>query len=324
MTESNASALHRSQTAPVQGTKRVSPNAVEALKDALSAAFWFKSDLRGYLNSALSDPSLLAGVDWEDYKWSIVDTVVSRMVARPERHHDTIVQLMVDVAAMDDFPKLRRHEDAARLTADARVAVAQLRAVVKPYEQELLEREQARERIAGAKAQGEQKRAFATRLEALKGRYLELVTCDKPHARGYALEALLRDLFALFDLDPRAAFRIEGEQIDGAFALDGNNFLLEAKWHAATTARADLDAFASKIADKIENTLGLFISINGFEPTAIAKHSGKGTAMILMDGGDLYAVLEGRVDLVDLLRRKYRHAAQTGEILLSVAAVLGS
>lgn len=104
------------------------------------------------------------------------------MVAEPERHHDTLVQLMVDVAGMEDFPKLRRHEDAARLISDARAAVEQLRAMVKPYEQELLEREQARERIAGARAQGEQRRAFAGRLEALKARYLELVTSQDPRA----------------------------------------------------------------------------------------------------------------------------------------------
>jgi restriction endonuclease Mrr len=324
MTPPNSSVQHQSHTAAVQGTKRVSPNAVEALKDSLTAAFWFKSDLRGYLSSALTDPSLLAGVNWEDYKWSIVDAVISRMVAQPDRHHDTLVQLMVDVAGMNEFPKLRRHEDADRLIADARAAVHHLRAVVKPYERELLEREQARERIAAAKAQGEQKRAFTTRLEALKVRYLQLVTSQDPRARGYALEALLRDLFALFDLDPRAAFRIAGEQIDGAFALDSNNFLLEAKWHSTTTPRKDLDAFAAKIADKIENTLGLFITINGFDPTAVAKHSGKGSAMILMDGSDLYAVLESRVDLVDLLRRKYRYAAQTGDILLPVASVLGA
>jgi len=111
-----------------------------------------------------------------------------------------------------------------------------------------------------------------------------------PRKRGYALESFLRDLFVLFDLNPRAAFRTQGEQIDGAFELDGTNFLLEAKWHASLTARVDLDAFSSKIADKIENTLGLFVSINGYEPMAVQKHSGKGTAMILMDGVDLFAV----------------------------------
>jgi hypothetical protein len=56
---------------------------------------------------------------------------------------------------------------------------------------------------------------------------------------------------------------------------------------------------------------------------AVQKHSGKGTAMILMDGLDLFAVLDGRIDLVELLRRKYRHAAHTGNALLSVSAILG-
>jgi hypothetical protein len=62
---------------------------------------------------------------------------------------------------------------------------------------------------------------------------------------------------------------------------------------------------------------------NSFEPTAIAKHSGQGSTMILMDGVDLYAVLDGRIELPDLLRRKYRHASQTGEIMLSASAILG-
>jgi len=302
--------------------QRVSPNAIQALKDALSAVFWFKSDLRSYLSTALEDKQLLAGVNWDDYKWSIVDVVVDRMVQRSERYQAALVQLMVDVAAMEEFPKLRRHEDSERLTAEAMEAVARLRKVVQPYERALVEREQARLRIDKNRAQGEQRRAVAERLEVLRNRYLELVALEDAAARGVALEALLRDLFALFDLDPRAAFRIEGEQIDGAFALESTNFLLEAKWQTAATPRKDLDAFSAKIDDKIENTLGLFLSINGFEPTAVTKHSGRGSTMILMDGVDLYAVLEGRIDLVDLLRRKYRHAAQTGEIMLSASAVL--
>jgi hypothetical protein len=307
----------------MSGIQRVSPNAVAALKEALAGAFWFKSDLRGYLSTALANPGLLAGVNWDNYKWAIVDEIIDRMVRGPERYHDALVQLMFDVAAMDSFPKLRRHEDAERLIREAHEAVERLRRLVKPYERELLEREQARERIGQARAQAESRRAFDTQLGSLRDRYMELVSMADARARGYALEALLRELFALFDLDPRAAFRIEGEQIDGAFALDRTNFLLEAKWQTALTPRKELDAFAAKVAEKIENTLGLFISINGVEPAAIEKHSGRGSVMIVMDGSDLYAVLEGRIDLVALLRRKLRHAAQTDEIMLPVASVLG-
>lgn len=48
-----------------------------------------------------------------------------------------------------------------------------------------------------------------------------------------------------------------------------------------------------------------------------AIHKGR-SLIILMDGLDLMAILEGRIGLLDLLRRKRRHAAQTGEIFISV------
>jgi hypothetical protein len=44
--------------------------------------------------------------------------------------------------------------------------------------------------------------------------------------------------------------------------------------------------------------------------------------MILMDGSDLMAVLEGRIDLTQLLRRKRRHASQIGNIYLKVGDIL--
>jgi len=44
--------------------------------------------------------------------------------------------------------------------------------------------------------------------------------------------------------------------------------------------------------------------------------------MILMDGSDLMAVLEGRIDLLQLLLRKRRYAAQTGNIFLGIHEIM--
>jgi len=41
-----------------------------------------------------------------------------------------------------------------------------------------------------------------------------------------------------------------------------------------------------------------------------------------MDGADLNAILEGRIDLPHLLFRKRRHAAETGQIYLSINKIL--
>jgi hypothetical protein len=68
----------------------------------------------------------------------------------------------------------------------------------------------------------------------------------------------------------------------------------------------------------------LFVAIAGFESTAVTLHSQRRSPLILMDGADLYAVLDARVDLRDLLRRKIRHAAMTGDIFLMVSQAVGA
>lgn len=47
--------------------QRVSPFAIDALKDALATVVWYRGDMRSFLGSALSEhPELLAGVDFEN------------------------------------------------------------------------------------------------------------------------------------------------------------------------------------------------------------------------------------------------------------------
>lgn len=129
-------------------------------------------------------------------------------------------------------------------------------------------------------------------------------------------------LFGIFDLDPKASFRTAGEQIDGSFSFEGTDYLFEAKWEDKPTERRDLDTFDGVIRRKLENTLGLFLSINGYSEDGVKTYSGGRSLMILMDGADLMAVLEGRIDLVTLLLRKRRHASQTGNIYLKVHELL--
>lgn len=307
--------------------QRVSANAIQALKDALTAAFWFKRDLYNYAKAAVGgEPAFLAGIDWTDsnvYKRDSVSTFVDRLVREQDEHQEVLLALLVDVAAMEDFPQLRRAEDAEAKIAEARAAVARLRTLVKPYEQVLLERQQNRERIEAAKVEAFERRATTQRLAQLMGRYIELMQMP-PQKRGFALEPLLRDLFDTFDLDPKASFRVTGEQIDGGFTIDNTHFILEAKWENAPADRAALDTFNSKVERRSDITQGLFVAIAGFEPTAVELHSRRRSPLILMDGGDIYAVLDDRIDLRELLRRKLRHAAMTGDILHTASEILGS
>jgi hypothetical protein len=146
---------------------------------------------------------------------------------------------------------------------------------------------------------------------------MALVSSSDAQGRGFELERVMYELFELFDLDPKASFKNLGEQLDGAFSLDGTEYLFEAKWQKELVNKADLAAFSDKVRTKLENTLGVFLSINGFSPDGVSAHQAGGAAIILMDGGDLMAVLEERIDFTSLLLRKKRYAAQTGHIYLN-------
>lgn len=145
---------------------------------------------------------------------------------------------------------------------------------------------------------------------------MSLVISQNVQGRGFELEKVMYELFDLFDLDPKASFRNTGEQIDGAFSLEGTDYLFEAKWQKELVNAAELDTFASKVRRKLENTLGVFLAINGFSPDGVDAHSIGGAVIILMDGADLMAIFEERIDFVSMLLRKKRYAAQTGNIYL--------
>ena len=135
---------------------------------------------------------------------------------------------------------------------------------------------------------------------------------------------LLNQLFALFDIDAKASFRIVGEQIDGAFTFEGTEYLFEAKWQQDKASVADLDSFAGKIGRKLENTLGLFLAVNGFQNSVLTTYSQNRSQLFLMDGSDLSAILEDRVGLPELLTRKRQHASRTGEVFISAYQILSS
>ena len=267
----------------------------------------------------------MAGIDrlsQDVYKRESVRRFVDRLSTQQEQYGPLLLQLMSDVGAMDDFPRLEWLEDADVKVAQARQAVDRLRTYIKPNETQIAEQLEAQARIAAARNQRDLRQATSEALQRARSDYFTLFSLEDAQRRGFEFEPWLRALFDLFDLDPRGSFRASGDQIDGGFTLDGTHFLLEARWRKHLATRDDLGAFKSKVDDKVENTLGLFISAAGFEPSAVSRHSQRGSPLILVDGGDILAVLDERIDLRDLLRRKLRHAAMTGEIFIPVTKVI--
>jgi len=294
--------------------KQLSPAGIMALKEALCSVYWYKSDLRGFLSLCLSNPAILNNINWENYKRQIVSDVVDFLVANPANHLGDLTKICYEICKLTDFSHLKSLDDGPAKVEKACSAVSQLRQLIEPHQEVKREQDEIKKRQEVAAQKLRDNAAVRQKLESIKNKYMSLISSSDPQGRGFDLERLMYELFELFDLDPKASFKNLGEQLDGAFTLDGTEYLFEAKWHKELVNKASLAAFSDKVRTKLENTLGVFLSINGFSQDGVAAHQAGGASILLMDGGDLMAVLEERIDFVSLLLRKKRHAAQTGNI----------
>jgi restriction endonuclease len=142
---------------------------------------------------------------------------------------------------------------------------------------------------------------------------------DRPaQERGYQFEKFLKKLFDAFGLEAESPFRLVGEQIDGSFVLDGQTYLIEAKWHNDLTGVVDLHSFHGKLDQRAHWSRGLFISYSGFTDQGLLAF-GRARKVICMDGRDLSESFQRKIPLPDVIRRKARKAVEHGVVLARVS-----
>jgi Restriction endonuclease len=203
----------------------------------------------------------------------------------------------------------------------ARAAVEHLKTLTDSYRESVKTREQAEVAREAYLAQQQSLRQFADDVESLRQQFMGLHASDQPHDRGIQFERLLTDLCVLFDMEPRLAYSLSNEQLDGSLSYDTDDYIVEARWRAEPTDRGDLDIFAAKVRRKGKNALGLFVSLNGFTAAALDCYR-EATPFLAVDGADLFHVFEGRLRWDDLLRAKKRHANETGNCMLSAVTMM--
>jgi hypothetical protein len=305
--------------------KRISTEAYQALRQALAVIVWNKRPFETYLRTALREhPELLGGLPFSEPKRVVADMLVDRLVENERKYQQVAVTLMLEVASMESFPNIeliKDQEDRELRLTDARNAVERLRHLTKDYAGVLSERERLEADQDARRAQEDAQRKFADEVDALRQRFLTLQDeSDDPQARGRAFERLLTDFFTLFDMEPRLAYNLEREQIDGSLSFDTDDYVVEARWRKEPVDRGDADIFAAKVRRKGKNALGLFVSVNGFTKDALEQYR-ESTPFITIDGADLYLALDQRIRLDDLLKTKKRHANETGNCYLPATAM---
>lgn len=210
--------------------KKLSPIAVVALKEALANIYWYKSDLRSFLYSTISDKSILASINWDNYKRQIIEDLLEILLANQDRYLGDLTKLCASISEMTSFDHLRQLDGGEVKAKRAKVAVDKLRDILKPHEEIIHEEEEIVERQKRAAEKLHKNTAVRQKLNEINQVYSKMVISEDVYTRGFDLEKLMYDLFELFDLDPKASFKNTGEQIDGAFSLEGTEYLFEAKW----------------------------------------------------------------------------------------------
>ncbi len=58
-------------------SKRISPVALETLKEALAKIYWYKKELKRFMTASLGQTNVLSVANWEDdYKIKIVSDII--------------------------------------------------------------------------------------------------------------------------------------------------------------------------------------------------------------------------------------------------------
>jgi hypothetical protein len=176
---------------------------------------------------------------------------------------------------------------------------------------EARERNEHLERLAEAASRGKREaREFISQKSPLLLAQFEAAVRDgDPHQRGYLLQELLNQLYTVHAIPVTRAFQRNqgGEQIDGAYEMDGWHYIVECRWRQQLADIRQLDGLLGQVGRSGRQTMGLFLSINGWSGNVIPllKQNGE-KSIFLMDGVDLHAVLSQQVDLKWLLKAKLR------------------
>lgn len=293
--------------------KKISPQAIIALKDALPLLYWKKEQLQDFLKLTLANNQIITYLDWSGTKRAASKELIDRMINSMNIYQDDLFNLLSAVNDFEDFENLKFWDEDGTKRKAAKEAVSNLRKFTKGHLDLKKEIDESEKRKKEFEKKIIAHKSHKVELEELYSDFKKIAGNTNFQQRGYQLEKFIQELFNLFELETTSPYKIQGEQIDGSFILNGATYLVEAKWKAQVD-RSDLASFCYKVETKFKTALGLIISIEGVTTGAVSPHF---KSIIIFDGVDMTSVLEGLVTLPDLIARKKKKADETGDIHLN-------
>jgi hypothetical protein len=150
-------------------------------------------------------------------------------------------------------------------------------------------------------------RVHATAVEHVRELVLPGVN---PQHRGRQLEMILQEILHAEQLHPERNVVIPGEQIDLAFTLDAQHYLVECKWEEPPIGLPPIELFATKVSRKAEGTFGVVLSMSGFVADVNEKVSrGARLNCVGVTHMQFMNIIEGRATWSEVVRVARRLAS---------------
>ncbi len=297
------------------------PELMTLLRKAIPRLCPSKPDVLTFFRSAgvpedlLADLQLRVDTDRNSIsKYKIAQTVIERLNAAGDSMLGPRREVLQRVVDFENFSACFSDDQvpAKALVADIRKLVGTKDAFTRMHQERDLERAA---RLAEAAAQAAEIRQRREQRSTLHRQLTGLTSWTDVHARGKALEKILNQLFALDGLLIREDFTIRlddgmvGEQIDGAVALDGHDYLVEMKWWKDPL---DINAVSRHLVRLYGRAgmAGIMISASGYAQPGIEECQRALTqrVIVLSDLQELVLLLEQEADIKEWLRAKVRAA----------------
>jgi restriction system protein len=133
------------------------------------------------------------------------------------------------------------------------------------------------ERLQKRQAELERRERLRRQREEIRSDLARLFSESDPWRRGKELEKVLNRLFALDGMSVKESFRLVGdagegtvEQIDGVVVIDGEIYLVEAKWLKEPAGVDEIAPHFVRVFSR-DAARGIFISASGFSAPAIKQ-----------------------------------------------------
>jgi Holliday junction resolvase-like predicted endonuclease len=154
-------------------------------------------------------------------------------------------------------------------------------------------------------------------LQSLISEYGKMKAFDgySAQTRGQALNELIAKMFTCWGLEAESNVRHKNGkgETDTITTINSKHYIIEVKWEQKKTDTGDIAKLQKRVRQRIEGTTGIFISIAGYSPEAIADLTdGERLSIICLDETHLEAMLSGFVPPEEMITKLLKKASLEG------------